>query len=102
MGGELPAVPQMSRPPRQIDDQADVLADVLADPAAHRPHRPHWICACGQPWPCEPLRGHMVATMSAQDIGVAMDPYYRFAVIELAAPAEDVHQRLFGWIRAAR
>lgn len=86
----------MSRPLRQIDDQPATLA-------AHQPQRPGWTCAVdGQDWPCEPLRAHLVDTMSAQDIGVAMDGHYRLAVIELDAPAAQVHYRMFGWIRGTQ
>ena len=86
----------MSRP-RQIDDQADVLDN----PTAHSPSRPGWTCNVdGQGWPCAPLRAHLLDTMTAQEIGIAMDGHFRFAVIELDAPAADVHRRFFGWIRA--
>lgn len=80
---------------RHIDDQADVLND----PAVHFAHRPQWTCdADGQDWPCEPLRAHLLATMSTQDIGVSMGAYYPDAVREIDVPATEVHDRLFGWI----
>lgn len=84
------------RTPRQIDNQADILAD----PAAHWPQRPRWICdADGQAWPCEPLRTHLLATMSVQEIGLEMGARYNFAIHELDVPPAQVHRQLLGWIR---
>lgn len=76
--------------------------NVLDDPSRHWPFRPLWTCdADGQDWPCGPLRRHMVATMSAQNIGLSMGAYYRDAIRELDVPPAEVHARMFGWIRTA-
>lgn len=85
----------MTRAVRRISDQAAVLAD----PAAHRPDRPWWTCTagCGD-WPCEPLRGHKLATMDRVDIALEMGDCYGDMVRELG-DERLAHRRLFAWHR---
>lgn len=88
----------MTRPLRQIDDRA-----VLDDPDRHWPARPSWTCeaGCGD-WPCRPLRDHLHATMSPQDIALYMGTYARDAERELEGKLGPitVYARMFGWVRA--
>lgn len=86
------------RPLRQIDDRAEVLTEDQI--VFHRPERPSWLCACGNPWPCAKLRGHLLATMAPQELGLSMAAYYRDARRELdgEVPAVSIHARLFGWV----
>ena len=84
------------RPPRRIADQDGVLAD----PAAHHPHRPGWICTVdGEDWPCPPLQRHMLATMTRAEISHELATDYVMAVVELAEDPTVVHRRFFGWHR---
>lgn len=79
------------RPLRQIGDR----------PAEHRPAQPGWQCDVdGEDWPCAALRGHLLATMSPQELGLLMAAYYRDARRELdgEVPPASIHARLFGWV----
>lgn len=86
----------MTRPPRQIDDRADILDA----PALHWPQRPGWTCsACAEDWPCTALCGHLLATLDRADISRTMGTYYDNAVRELDVDPAVVHQRFFAWHR---
>ena len=86
----------MTRPLRQVDDRAAVLAE----PGRHWPARPSWTCAagCGD-WPCAPLRGHLLATRTRGEISALMADYYDVAMRELELESTEVHLRLFAWAR---
>lgn len=85
----------MTRPPRQIDRDAEVLAR----PADHQPQRPGWDCTQGDgPWPCARYREHLLATLDRGAIGSLMGGWYPQMLAELRE-GSVVHARLFGWYR---
>lgn len=86
----------MSRPPRQLTDDA-----VLARPADHQPARPGWTCTqgCGD-WPCERYREHLLETLPDRSaITSLMATHYPMMLVELGGEAHVAHARLFGWAR---
>lgn len=90
----------MTRPPRQIDDWADVpVRPVPLHPMLHQPDRPWWTCnrGCGD-WPCSTFRTHVLAALDRAAVLALMEDYYPAALVELGE-ADLVDRRLFAWAR---
>lgn len=87
----------MTRPVRQVDDRAAVLAR----PADHQPSRPGWACTqCGSDWPCVTYREHLLDSLRGDRSAVqsVMAGYYPMALVELREE-RAVYERLYAWAR---
>lgn len=75
----------------------------MTDPE-HIAERPGWDCrVCGRPWPCDPAREHLAATMNSIELAL----YVCAHAVDMAGgrpemtPAE-LYERLIAWTRPGR
>lgn len=71
----------------------------MTNTVEHDPDTTTWDCrVCGAPWPCEPARSHMIATMTPTELRIG-----QWVALESAAPLllgmtmNQVWDRFLGW-----
>ncbi len=67
----------------------------------HLPSRPSWDCGgCGRPWPCEPAREYLAATLTPTRLAVYCAANLGAAALDLpSSPPAELHERFLGWVR---
>ena len=72
----------------------------------HQPARPSWDCeACEKPWPCDPAREQLVASMGhGTALTVYMYGFFQEANQQLPppAPVNELYVRMLEWTRTGR
>ena len=71
----------------------------------HQPQRPQWTCrSCGEPWPCEPARRHLVEdTGGGTALAMACWSYFDLYVHDVGdGPLGEVYPRFLGWSREGK
>ncbi|AGL20944.1 hypothetical protein [Actinoplanes sp. N902-109] len=65
----------------------------------HVPGRPSWDClACGKPWPCDPAREELAATLSPTALRTDMWMRLEEAALELPpVPVVELFERFLHW-----
>lgn len=101
--------PVHDRPPQRApaDDAWPRMAPAPIDPmtmmwdAEHEPAKPSWDCQrCGDRWPCEPARDHMVMYLGRIALAVHMaDCLYEAAGDLRNLPPGQLFQRFVKWTR---
>lgn len=72
------------------------------DLAGHLPDRPSFNClSCGKPWPCDPAREHLAASMTSTPLTLYMYAFFEQATAQEPppAPAGELYERMLAWTR---
>jgi hypothetical protein len=69
--------------------------------AEHEPEKPSWDCkCCGQPWPCDPAREHMMMYLGRTALAIHMWERLDEAAGDLQRlPAGELFERFLSWTR---
>lgn len=73
----------------------------MTDQAEHVAARPSWDCrACGRPWPCDPAREHLAATLGRTQLAIYAAVNLHEAIGDLpTTPPSKLFDRFLGWTR---
>lgn len=66
----------------------------------HLPDPPSWACtACDRPWPCQPAREHLAATMGRTELFVYAAGQFDAALRDMGTtPVSELYDRFFAWV----
>jgi hypothetical protein len=67
----------------------------------HLAARPSWDCrACGKPWPCDPAREELAATLSPIQLALYAAAHLSEAAPDMpTAPPAELYDRFMAWTR---
>lgn len=65
----------------------------------HIAGRPSWDClACGKPWPCDPAREHLAATLDRVELATMMWGHLEKAAHDMPrGPVGELFERFLKW-----